>query len=289
MDNSPESVPETPAATAPEENNAAPPIEQLALPLAMVQGTAITEMPHDLYIPPDALRVFLEETFEGPLDLLLYLIQRENLDILNIPIAEITRQYLRYIQVMQVMQLELAAEYLVMAAILLEIKSRLLLPRPPGEDGSEDDQDPRARLVQQLQEYARFKKAALELAELPLLGRDVFLVEATMPELPRIRVPPKIPLQDLLYAMRDVLSRLELFAAHQIIREPLSVRERMTRVLELVQEHQTVALEQMFTLEEGRAGVVVSLLAVLELTKELLIEVRQDELFGPVTALSKPA
>jgi segregation and condensation protein A len=254
--------------------------EELA-PLAIVQGMPLTELPQDLYIPPEALRVFLE-TFEGPLDLLLYLIQKQNLDILNIPITEITRQYLSYIGLMRELQLDLAAEYLVMAALLLEIKSRMLLPRPEEEAQGEEEGDPRSRLVQQLQEYARFKQAAQSLAELPQLGRDTFLVEAEMPEITRPRLPPAIRLDELLHAMRDVLVRMELFAAHQISREPLSVRERMSAVLSLLQEHPRALFEVLYTSAENRAGVVVALLAILELAKESLLLISQEEAFGPI-------
>ncbi len=250
-------------------------------PLAVVGGQPFTDLPNDLYIPPDALRVFLE-TFEGPLDLLLYLIQRQNLDILNIPITEITRQYLSYINLMQEMQLDLAAEYLVMAALLLEIKSRMLLPRPEEEIGSEEESDPRARLVQQLQDYARFKEAAKNLAELPQLGRDTFSVEAEMPEISRPRLPPSIHLDELLYAMRDVLIRMELFASHQITREPLSVRERMSLVLERLQHDSRLVFETLYTREEDRAGVVVALLAILELAKESMLFIYQEQTFGPI-------
>jgi len=256
------------------------PAPQLELPLAIIAGTTLTELPKDLYIPPDALRVFLD-AFEGPLDLLLYLIQKQNLDILNIPITQITRQYLRYIELMQTLQLDLAGEYLVMAALLLEIKSRLLLPRPETEEADEEG-DLRSRLIQQLQEYALIKQAAEALAQLPVLGRDTFLLDVDMPDLPQVKVPPKIPLQELLLAMQDVLLRIELHTAHQITREPLSVRERMTLILDRLQHRRVIPFPALFTLEEGRAGAVVTLLAILELTREKLLEIHQPEAFGAI-------
>ncbi len=260
-----------------------PPIQE-QLPLAFVEGEAITELPQDLYIPPDALEIFLE-TFEGPLDLLLYLIKRQNLDILNIPIAEITIQYLKYIELMRQMQLDLAAEYLVMAALLLEIKSRMLLPRP--EEEGEEEGDPRARLVQQLQEYARIKKAAQELNELPRVGRDTFLVEAEMPDFPHIRIPPKVPLEDLLSAAQSVLLRVELASSHRILREPLSVRERMAMILDWLSKHPRLSFQALFTAEEGRAGAVVALLAILELGREALAEIIQKQPFSPLEVQRK--
>jgi segregation and condensation protein A len=257
---------------------------QLALPLAMVEGEAVTELPSDLYIPPQAMQVLLE-TFEGPLDLLLYLIRKQNLDILNIPIAQVTAQYLQYIEVMQTLELDLAAEYLVMAALLLEIKSRMLLPQIETED--EEDENPRERLLQQLQEYARFKQAAEDINDLPALGRDTFLLDVAMPDIPQTKAPPDIPLSELINAMRDVLLRMEMSAAHQILREPLSVRERMTMILELLnQEHQSV-YERLFSRKEGKAGAVVAFLAILELAKEQLLQFTQDQAYGRLEVQSK--
>lgn len=255
--------------------------------LAIIAGKAIEEVPEDLYIPPDALQVFLE-TFEGPLDLLLYLIQKQNLDILNIPISKITEQYLQYIALMRELQLDLAAEYLVMAALLLEIKSRMLLPREEEEGDSEAELDPRKQLVQQLQEYARFRKVAEQLGELPSVGRDTFLLDIDMPDIPQTRIPPQIPLQDLLAAMQEVLLRMELYSAHQILQEPLSVRERMTQVLDLLQKQLRADFPTLYTLAEGRAGVVVALLASLELVKEKLILIEQKQEFGTINLLAKP-
>jgi segregation and condensation protein A len=253
--------------------------EQVEMPFAIVQGEALTTMPRDLYIPPDALEVILE-AFEGPLDLLLYLIKRQNLDILDIPIAEITRQYMSYIDVMQELRLELAAEYLVMAAMLAEIKSRMLLPRPVLGDGEEDD--PRAELVRRLQEYERFKQAALDIDALPQISRDVFNTSAEPPERNQARPHPDVNLRELLLAFREVLTRAEMFTHHHIQREPLSVRERMSRVLSSLVPERFTDFASLFTVEEGRMGVVVTFLAVLELIKESLIELIQAEAFGPI-------
>jgi len=263
---------ETPTPTEP-----AP--HQTEMPFAYVlQGEAVTTLPKDLYIPPDALEVFLE-AFEGPLDLLLYLIRRQNLDILNIPIAEITRQYMEYIELMQDIRLELAAEYLVMAAMLAEIKSRMLLPRPVEET---DEDDPRAELVRRLQEYERYKQAAEDIEELPRVDRDVFPVNIEAPEKQVVRKPPQVSLQELLIAARDAMTRAEMFTHHHVQMEPLSVRERMSAVLERLGDDQFTAFVSLFSSEEGRMGVVVSLLAILELIKESLIELVQSEPFAPI-------
>lgn len=252
--------------------------QQSELPFAYVQGEAVTELPQDLYIPPDALEVFLE-AFEGPLDLLLYLIKRQNLDILDIPIADITRQYMEYIDLMQEIRLELAAEYLVMAAMLAEIKSRMLLPRPAEEN---DEDDPRAELIRRLQEYERFKKAANDIDELPRVGRDVFPLQLEAPERQVVETPPEISLQEILMAAREVMTRAAMFTHHHIQMEPLSVRERMSIVLSRVNTHEFTSFDTLFNPEEGRMGVVVSLLAVLELIKESLIELVQSEPFAPI-------
>jgi segregation and condensation protein A len=249
------------------------------VPLAIVRGTAFTDLPQDLYIPPDALEVFLE-AFEGPLDLLLYLIKRQNLDILDIPIAEITRQYMEYVEMMKDLRLELAADYLVMAAMLAEIKSRMLLPRPVEE---EEEEDPRAELIRRLQEYERFKKAAEDLNEIPRLHRDVFQVVVNPPDYTTEKPQPVVEMRELLLAFRDVLKRAEMYTHHQIQLEPLSVRERMSNVLEHVKNHSGfLAFNKLFTYEEGRRGVVVTFLAILELLKELLIEIVQTEPYGPI-------
>lgn len=251
-----------------------------AAPLAVVRGEPLTRLPDDLYIPPDALEVFLE-TFEGPLDLLLYLIRRQNLDILDIPVAEITRQYMGYIALMQELRFELAAEYLVMAAWLAEIKSRLLLPRP-AVMGNDDDSDPRAELVRRLQEYERFRQAALDLDELPRLERDCFAAAPVAVTWQGCRTPPPVSLEELVAALHEVLLRAELYSHHQVQREPLSVRERMSRVLDVLDPVHFTAFAELFTVEEGRAGVVVTLLAILELVREAVIDLVQNEAFAPI-------
>jgi segregation and condensation protein A len=252
--------------------------QQSEMPFAYVQGEAVTTLPKDLYIPPDALEVFLE-AFEGPLDLLLYLIRRQNLDILDIPIYEITRQYMEYIELMHDMRLELAAEYLVMAAMLAEIKSRMLLPRPVEE---EDEDDPRAELVRRLQEYERYKQAAEDIDELPRVERDIFPVSLDAPEKQVVSKPPEVTLQELLIAAKEAMTRAEMFSHHHVQMEPLSVRERMSLVLERIGSDQFTVFTSLFRVEEGRMGVVVSLLAVLELIKESLIELVQSEPFAPI-------
>ncbi len=248
-------------------------------PIAMLRGQAFTALPKDLYIPPDAMEVFLE-AFEGPLDLLLYLIKKQNLDILDIPIASVTKQYMEYVELMREVSLELAAEYLVMAALLAEIKSRMLLPRPENAEGIEED--PRAELIRRLQEYERIKKAAADLDLLPRHGRDTFAASATVQQLVFERPQPNVSLQELLLALADVLKRVELNANHQIEREPLSVRERMTRILTALQEKEFVTFSSMFTVSEGRLGVVVTFLAMLELLKDHIIEFVQTGPFEPI-------
>ncbi|HID49324.1 MAG TPA: segregation/condensation protein A [Chromatiales bacterium] len=257
-----------------------PPPQQEEMPFAIVRGTAVTELPRDLYIPPDALEVFLAETFEGPLDLLLYLIKRQNLDILDLPIAEITRQYMEYVEVMKDLQLELAAEYLVMAAMLAEIKSRMLLPRPASVE--EEEGDPRAELVRRLQEYERYKQAAEDIDTLPRVGRDVFPTDVARPDLKVVRLPPRVELDDMLAAFREVLHRAALYEHHHIQPEPLSVRERMSAVLGTLRRDRFTDFGALFHVEEGRSGVVVTLLALLELLKQSLIELIQTETCGPI-------
>ena len=251
---------------------------QKEMPFAVVMGEPVSELPSDLYIPPDALEVFLE-AFEGPLDLLLYLIRRQNLDILDIPIAQITAQYMRYIEMMEVLQMELAGEYLVMAAMLAEIKSRLLLPQQ-GTD--EEEEDPRAELVRRLQEYERYKQAADDIDQLPRFGRDIFGVIVDFPERSTFQEPPEVSLDTLLQVFSEELARSELYSHHHISREPLSVRERMSQVLTRVGADGFVEFTTLFTVEEGRAGVIVTLLAILELLKEALIEMVQNESNGPI-------
>lgn len=252
---------------------------QEELPLAVVQGEAVAELPADLYIPPDALKVFLE-AFEGPLDLLLYLIRKQNIDVTDIPVADITRQYIEYIGLMHDMQLELAGEYLVMSATLAEIKSRMLLPRPAGD--VEDEDDPRAELVRRLQEYERYKQAAEDIDELPRLGRDVFQAEAEAPDQKVIQLPPEVDLQDLIAAFQEVMKRASMYAHHHVQLEALSVRERMSIVLSRVSSDRFTPFTDLFTVEEGRMGVVVTFLAILELVKESLLDLTQSESFAPI-------
>lgn len=252
---------------------------QESTPIAIVRGEAFNALPKDLYIPPDAMEVLLD-AFEGPLDLLLYLIKKQNLDILDIPIAEVTRQYMVYVDLMKELSLELAAEYLVMAAILAEIKSRMLLPRPENADGIEED--PRAELIRRLQEYERYKKAAEDVDKLPRLGRDTFAAIAETEELVVVKPLPTVDLKELMLALADVIHRAELNAKHQIHMEPLSVRERMTRILGALQDKEFVDFVSMFSLTEGRLGVVVTFLAILELLKDRLIEFVQTAPFGSI-------
>jgi len=253
--------------------------QQQEMPLAVVRGQPMLQMPQDLYIPPDALEVILE-AFEGPLDLLLYLIRRQNLDILDIPIAEITRQYVEYIELMHELRLELAADYLVMAAMLAEIKSRLLLPRPPLEEGLEED--PRAELVRRLQEYERFKKAAEEIEAMPRQDRDFSIASAFVVDRNVIRLPPPVELRELLLALKDVIKRAELTGRHAIQREALSVRNRMSDVLKALGDGEFHPFERLFNPAEGRLGIIVTFLALLELAKEHLIELMQSEPLAPI-------
>jgi segregation and condensation protein A len=249
------------------------------MPFAVVDGEPVTELPQDLYIPPYALQVFLE-AFEGPLDLLLYLIRRQNLDILDIPIAEITRQYVEYIELMKELQLELAGEYLLMAAMLAEIKSRMLLPRPQSEDEEEDD--PRAELVRRLQEYERFKKAAEDLSALPRLERDTFVASVQAPERKVVAKLPDVTLKELLLAFHDVLKRAEMFSRLHLQREPLSVRQRMSEILLRIRANVFSRFSDLFDPEEGRMGVAVTFIAILELLRESAIEVAQAEAYAPL-------
>jgi segregation and condensation protein A len=225
------------------------------------------------------LEVILD-AFEGPLDLLLYLIRRQNLDILDIPVAEITRQYVDYIQSMQEMRFELAAEYLVMAAILAEIKSRMLLPRPPSDDGLEDD--PRADLVRRLQEYERYKQAAEDIDSLPRLDRDTSVASAFVPEHASVRLPPPVELREMLLALHDVLKRAELFTQHAIKRDALSVRQRMGELLERLNDGVFHRFESLFNAEEGKLGVVVTFLGLLTLAKEQLVDIVQESPMAPI-------
>jgi len=249
------------------------------MPFAVVDGEPVTQLPQDLYIPPYALQVFLE-AFEGPLDLLLYLIRRQNLNILDIPIAEITRQYVEYIELMKEMQLELAGEYLLMAAMLAEIKSRMLLPRPQTEE--EVEEDPRAELVRRLQEYERFKKAAEDISALPRLERDILVASVDAPERTVVSKLPDVTLKELLLAFHDVLKRAEMFSNLHLQREPLSVRQRMSEILSRVKANAFSSFAELFDPEEGRMGVAVTFIAILELLRESTIEVAQAGPFAPL-------
>jgi segregation and condensation protein A len=253
--------------------------QQGEMPFAVVMGQAVTELPKDLYIPPHALEVFLE-AFEGPLDLLLYLIKRQNLDILEINVSRITEQYMHYVDLMDAMQFELAGEYLLMAAMLAEIKSRMLLPRSSGIE--EDEEDPRALLIRRLQEYERFKKAAEEIEELPRLERDTWVGSAQAPVIDRSQPDPDVEMRELLLALGEVMRRADMFESHHIQREALSTRERMSQVLDALSGQQFVPFVSLFTAQEGRLGVVVTFLAIMELIKEALVEIVQTENFGPI-------
>ncbi|WP_372972773.1 segregation and condensation protein A [Marinobacter sp.] len=248
-------------------------------PVARVEGKPVSDLPQDLYIPPDALAVFLE-AFEGPLDLLLYLIRRQNMNILDIDVSEITRQYMEYISAAEAMRFELAAEYLVMAATLAEIKSRMLLPRQEVEEDEEDD--PRAELIRRLQQYERFKKAAEDVDSLPRMERDTFPGSAALPDLPRGDAHPSVELREVLLALQGVLQRADLFTSHHVERERLSTRERMSSILAMLPTDRFMPFEALFTREEGRLGVVVTFLAMLELVKEELIEIVQAETLGAI-------
>lgn len=245
---------------------------------AVVRGESFVQWPRDLYIPPDALEVILD-AFEGPLDLLLYLIRKQNLDILDIPVAQITEQYMEYVELMQAVKLDLAAEYLLMAAMLAEIKSRMLLPR---EEEEEDEEDPRAALVRRLQEYERFREAAFELDERPRVGRDVFVAFARHDEEVPEEQMPQVDLDDLAKAFRRVMEHAEHLKSLNITREVLSVRERMTHILNKLQSQDFVRFEALFDTKEGRMGLVVTFVAILELVKDEMIMVVQHEPFSSV-------
>ena len=251
----------------------------LALPIAKIRGEPMTEMPADLYIPPEALSVFLD-AFEGPLDLLLYLIRRHSLDILDIPMADLTRQYMDYVEAMRDTQLELAAEYLLMAALLIEIKSRMLLPRPRRDDEQEPE-DPRAELVRRLLEYERMKKAAFSLGEMPVAGRDFSLVEVYIEQAIAERMPD-VHVADLSEAWRSILARARMTKHHRITREQLSVRAHMTRISRALAPGQFLEFSQLFEPDRGVPVLVVSFLALLELARESLIEITQQSPFDPI-------
>jgi segregation and condensation protein A len=249
-----------------------------ATAVAKIYGEPVIELPTDLYIPPDALEVVLE-AFEGPLDLLLYLIRRENLDILDIPMAPLTRQYLEYVEIMRAKNLELAAEYLVMAAMLMEIKSRLLLPRPPSAEPVEED--PRAELVRRLLEYEQIKKAAHALDERPQVGRDVIPISVWIEKAVTERLPDVHP-QDLAEAWRALLHRARMSRHHHISREELSVREHMSGILRSLRERRVMEFSELFDPGRGVAVLVVHFLALLELARELMVEITQSECFAPI-------
>ena len=253
-------------------------ILQQEMPFAVVDGEPLTELPQDLYIPPHALKIFLE-AFEGPLDLLLYLIQRQNISILDIPIAEITKQYINYIDLMKELQLELAGEYLLMASMLAEIKSRMLLPRP---EEIQEEEDPRAELVRRLQEYERYKEAAEEIDALPRLERDIVITDVDKSKLKIVTKLPDATLQELLLAFHDVLKRAEMFSKLHFVRETLSIRQRMSEILSKLQASKFSKFEDFFEKSEGRLGVAVTFLAILELLKESTIEVVQSDEFSPL-------
>ncbi|MCB1693675.1 MAG: segregation/condensation protein A [Pseudomonadales bacterium] len=267
--------------SSPESTATAPGTRQEEMPFAIVEGRPMTQLPLDLYIPPDALEVILE-AFEGPLDLLLYLIKRQNLDILDIRVAEITRQYMEYIDLMKELQFELAAEYLVMAAVLAEIKSRMLLPRQA--DGEEDEDDPRAELIRKLQEYERFKQAAIDIDALSRNEREFWVGSADVPKIEKPKPLPDVHLQEMLIVLAKVLKRAEQFASHHVKLEPLSTRQRMSSILDRVHNarDQFVPFASLFEVTEGRAGVIVTFLAMMELIKESLLEIVQSGPFAPI-------
>ena len=246
--------------------------------LATVQGKGVTALPEDLYVPPNALKILLD-TFSGPLDFLLYLIRKQNLDILDIDVAKISQQYTSYIDLMDAMQIELAGDYLVMAAYLAELKSRMLLPRP---EEQEEEEDPRAELIRRLQEYQRFKNAAEKIDMLPRLDRDFYAAQAQLPEFALEMPLAEIPLEDLSFALSEVMRRVEQSRAHLINFEELSTRERMTQILDRMRSESFIEFTTLFIKEEGRMGVVVTFLAILELLKDSLIEIVQSEEFGPI-------
>ncbi len=267
----------------PDGTDSSPQPAQGEMPFAVVGGEAVTELPQDLYIPPDALEVFLE-AFEGPLDLLLYLIRKQNLDILDIPIAEVTKQYMGYVDLMQELQWDLAADYLVMAAMLAEIKSRMLLPRPVTEE--EAGNDPRAELVRRLQEYERYRKAAEDIEELPRVQRDLHIVKVKYEGERATRPQPNVNMDDVFKAFADVMRRHDMYNHHHITRETLSIRERMTQVLDRVKGEEFVDFQNLFDITEGRMGVVVTFVAILELLKEQLLTVIQPEPFAPIHVIA---
>ena len=257
--------------------------EQREMVFALVEGEALTEVPKDLYIPPDALEIFLE-TFEGPLDLLLYLIKRENLDILEINVADITDQYMAYVELMESSQFELAAEYLVMAAMLAEIKSKILLPR---DEEEVEEVDPRMELIRRLQEYERYKQAAENIDTLPRLDRDLHFAKVALPVIEKVQPDPVVDLNEVLLALSNVLRRADRFGHHHIQLETLSTREKMSDILSNLSSNDFMPLTSLLNKQEGRLGVVVTFLAIMELMKDALIEIVQTDSFGPIHLKSR--
>ena len=264
-------MPPPPAPVLPEE------VDRVAM--ARLYGEPLFALPQDLYIPPDALEVFLE-AFEGPLDLLLYLIRKQNFNILDIPMADVTRQYLAYVEQIRKTNLELASEYLLMAAMLIEIKSRMLLPPKKSEDGKEAE-DPRAELVRRLIEYEQMKLAAARLESLPTLGRDFLRAQVVIEQslTPRF---PDVDSDELRLAWQDILKRAKLYTHHTITREQLSVREHMSIVLRTLQGRKFVEFEDLFDVTRGTPVLIVTFIAMLELARERLLEVTQAEAFAPI-------
>jgi segregation and condensation protein A len=255
-------------------------IQPLLYPIVRIHGEPLLELPQDLYIPPDALELVLEN-FQGPLDLLLYLIRKHNLDVLDIPMAELTRQYMAYIETMQQHRLELAAEYLLMAAVLIEIKSRMLLPRPPKASEEESGEDPRAELMRRLLEYEQMKLAAQQLNELPQASRDFEIVQVLIEHTVKERLP-QVSVEDLRHAWLGLLARAKLNTHHKVRREQLSVREQMAHVLRCLRGGEYVAFDKLFDVESGVAKLVVTFIAILELAKEYLVEIQQSETLGSI-------
>ena len=253
--------------------------ENVAFSAILVKGETIEKLPKDLYVPPDALAVYLD-MFQGPLDFLLYLIKRNDMDILDIQVAEITEQYMRYICAMDANQFELAGEYLVMAAMLMEIKSRMLLPKQ--EDDIEEEEDPRAELVRRLQEYEQFQQAACKIDQLPREGRDTFSVHVLPPDVEKVKIYPDVELKEITLALMSVIDRNMLFGDHVVMREVLSTRERMVAVLNRLRGSGFVPFLSFLIRNEGRMGVVVTFLALMELVKEALVELVQNEEYGSI-------
>lgn len=252
------------------------PMDVAAEPIAKVYGEPLRELPRDLYIPPDALEVFLEQ-FEGPLDLLLYLIRKENINVLDIPMAKLTAQYLEYVEIMRTKALELAAEYLLMAAMLIEIKSRMLLPRPAGVSL---EADPRAELVRRLLEYEQMKKAAQRMNEMPVAGRDYALANVLFER--DAAIAPAVSAMDLKLAWLTILNRARVNKHHKITREQLSVRAHMTRIMRRLQDAEFVEFTQLFAPQEGLPVLVVTFIALLELAREALVKISQDQAYAPI-------